>query len=162
MLPFLFFEAGASYRDRAPWSLHTQISGGAYAGLETTVAKKVFLRQLTRDIGSIAPSCRIAFFNDFPAGYLLTPAEPDTNSTWPMASPSSRGSESGDLGRYYERHGFPDMVVLLKRIPAGSAATSLHKEYPARAFPFAVGRKSYVSVAKRSDYVVYGRTARCD
>jgi hypothetical protein len=76
------FVAVPVYRDGRLSTLTARFERGPYAGLLTSPRKRAFVAELGRDVGSLPRQCRIVFLNDFPAGYLLTSARPDTNTAW--------------------------------------------------------------------------------
>jgi hypothetical protein len=114
--------ATASHDGRPP-TLTSRIDGGAYSGLMTRPENARFLRSLTRDLERIVqPECTTLFYYGLPAGYLLVPAVPATNTAF--LSDRGRTKEIGRrLVSYYARRDqFPDVAVRLTRIPylAGS------------------------------------------
>jgi hypothetical protein len=157
----LYFGSVPVYRDGSLSSLTTQVGSGPYAGLVTSRAKQVFLTGLGRDLDGVGSSCTIAFFNDFPAGYLLTAAHPDTSAVWTATVPDRLTfAYHGDLVRYYRTHGFPDVVVEMRRIPFAPPRTSRREHYaPADPLIVAIRTHGYRTVARRLDYVVYRRAS---
>jgi len=148
------------YRDAGLSTLHARVTAGPYAGLFTNRAKRSFLGRLGRDLAGVNAGCTIAFFDDFPAGYLLTPARPDTNAVWTATVPRRLTfAYHQDLVRYYDRHGFPDVVVLMRRIPFALPRSARRERYKA-ADPLIVAIRShgYRRSARRIDYVVYRRS----
>jgi hypothetical protein len=156
----LWFEVVPVYRDGALSSLHARIEQGPYAGLLTSNEKRSFLERLQLDLIGAGEPCRILFFNDFPAGYLLSTARPDTNSAWTLTvAPSRIGPYQDTLLRYYRSHGFPDVVVVMKRIPyaAGSARTERYR--PKEPLLTMVHARPYRLAIARTDYLIYQRRA---
>jgi hypothetical protein len=157
----LYFGIVPVYRDGPLSTLDTRLDSGPYAGMITSRAKKAFLVQLGRDLAGVDASCTIAFFNDFPGGYMLTPARPDTAAVWTATVPRrlTPGYE-GDFVRYYRSHGFPDVVVLMRRIPFDPPHSSRRESYT-RDDPLivAVHGHGYRPTAERLDYVVYRRAS---
>jgi len=158
----LYFGIVPVYRDAPLSTLDARVSTGPYAGLLTNRAKRAFLVTLGRDLAGVNAGCTIAFFNDFPAGYLLTAARPDTSAVWTATVPRRLTfAYHEDLVRYYARHGFPDVIVLMRTIPF-ALPRSARREHYAAADPLivAISTHSYRRTAKRHDYLVY-RRANC-
>ncbi len=130
---------------------------GPYAGLVTSRAKQAFLTGLGRELDQVGSGCTISFFNDFPAGYLLTAARPDTDAVWTATVPGRLTfAYHGDLVAYYRSHGFPDVVVEMRRIPFDPPRTSRREHYAATdPLIAAIRTHGYRAVAQRLDYVVY-------
>jgi hypothetical protein len=159
-------ELGPSYRDASLRHLTAPVRGGPYAGLTTTGPKRAFLTHLSRDLAGVTSSCRVLFFNSFPAGYLLTPGEPDTNTTWMTRSemlPSMRRA----LRAYYRSHGVPDLILELRLVPynvldpASAPDAAARETYPRGGSVLdTVGRSRYVTVIRRRDYTVYEKKQR--
>jgi hypothetical protein len=147
----LVFEAVPMYRDGPLSTLHARVGEGPYAGLATTGEKRAFLGQLRADLAEIGTSCRIVFLNDFPAGYLLTRARPDTNSAWTV------GVSHDALLRYCRADRFPDVAVVMRQIlytPGSGRA-----EHYRAGDPLLRTLRTYPSRLAASHYVVYRRHA---
>jgi hypothetical protein len=115
---FALFQATSVYRDGPVSALTARVAHGPFAGLLTTSRKRAYLLGLERLLAGIPSRCRIVFFNDFPAGYLLTRAHSDANTAWIVTvAPRRVGPYHEDLLRYYRRVGFPDLAVVMDRIP---------------------------------------------
>ena len=141
------------YRDGAVSTLRSRIETGAFAGLLTQSDKQAFLDQLRLDLAGVTKPCRIVFFDDFPAGYLLTDAQPDTNGAWITAH------RDDALLRYYRDHGFPEVVVVMKRIPYAASSARI-EHYRARdPLLAAVRAHPYRLVASRASYLIYRRSS---
>jgi hypothetical protein len=148
---------GQVYRD-GPFSSLTTAAAGPYAGIRTSLNKKLFLDQFRRDLARIEPSCRIAFFRDFPAGYLLSPSRPDTNSAWiATVAAGKTDAYQQTTVRYWQRHGFPDVIVLVKRIPYESRKLARIERYRADTPLMQVVRASYRPVSTHYNYELYER-----
>jgi hypothetical protein len=158
----LFFELPV-YRDGAVSTLRARIEQGAYEGLLTSSEKRAFLEQLRLDLAAVQEPCRILFFDNFPAGYLLTSLLPDTNSAWTYAAaPRKLGSYQGALLSYYRRHGFPEIVVVMKRIPYAAPSGARIDYRPHEPLLARVRARPYRLVVARSDYLIYrGRSSSC-
>ncbi len=106
------------YRDGPVSSLDATVSSGPFAGLRTSLNKKLWLEEIGRDLERVGPRCRIVFLRDFPAGYLLSHSEPDTPSAWIATITQDRTDAYQETFlRYWEEHGLPDVAVLMQRIP---------------------------------------------
>jgi len=158
-----FFVTVPVYRDGRLSTLSARVDGGPYAGLFTSHRKLAFLDQLRTDVGRLPKRCRIVFLDDFPAGYLLTSATPDTNETWTAAvAPAALVSYRNALLRYYRHDGFPDVVVLMQRIPfAPPGSARLEHYHPTDPILQALRTHSFQLVANRFDYRVYASGAAC-
>jgi hypothetical protein len=158
----VFFSTVGVYRDASLGSLDTQIGSGPYAGLVTNRAKQAFLTTLGRDLDGVGGGCTIAFTNDFPAGYLLSAARPATNAVW-VASVPPRLTRAyhQDLVEYWATHGYPDVLVLMRRIPFALPGSARRESYaPTDPFLVAIRTRGYRATARRTDYTVY-RRSRC-
>ena len=123
-------------------------------GLLTSGEKRAFLERLALDLAGVTEPCRILFFKDFPAGYLLTRARPDTNGAW------ITGPHQDALLRYYRGHGFPDVVVVMKRIPYAAPGSARIEHYrPHEPLLAAVRARPYRLVVARADYLIYRRSS---
>ena len=121
------------YRDAGIRHLPALVSDGAYAGIHTTSEKRDFLVALERDLAAVsAPSCRIVFYDTFPAGYLLGHGRPATNATWllDVADGLENAYQRLLLAYYEQRGGWPHVVVRLDRIPL-TDATAIEQTYGA-------------------------------
>jgi hypothetical protein len=106
------------YRDGPVSTLDARVSSGPFAGLKTSLNKKLWLEEIGRDLERVSPRCRIVFFRDFPAGYLLSHSRADTSSAWiATVSEDKTDAYQQTFLRYWQRHGPPDVAVLLRRIP---------------------------------------------
>jgi hypothetical protein len=114
------------YRDGRLSSLGDRVGSGPFAGLITSAAKRDFLKQASADFGAATTGCRVLFFNDFPAGYLLADGQPDTNSTWISAVANERAAEryQRTVITYFRAHGFPNIVVVMTKTSRGARRSS--------------------------------------
>jgi hypothetical protein len=149
---------GQIYRD-GPFSDMTTAASGPYAGIRTSLNKKLFLDQFQRQLASRAGDCRIAFFRDFPAGYLLAKQRPDTNSIWiaTVAEPKTDAYQQ-TLVDYWRRHGFPDLVVLIHRIPFQSRKVARLEHYRQNTPLLETLESSYRLLSTHYNYDLYERT----
>jgi len=106
------------YRDGPVSTLDATVSSGPFAGLRTSLNKKLWLEEIGRDLDRVSPSCRIVFLRDFPAGYLLSHSRADTSSAWiATISEDKTDAYQQTFLDYWQRHGPPDVAVLMLRIP---------------------------------------------
>ncbi len=150
------------YRDAPLSRLGTRVGERPLRGLLTSVPKRALPDDLGRDLDGVDARCTIAFFDDFPAGYLLTDARPDTNAVWTATVPQRLTvAYHDDLVRYYLHHGFPDVVVLMRAHPLRATARARGASTTLRGDPLLVALRShgYRLSARRLDYVVYRRAA---
>lgn len=106
------------YRDGPMSTLDATVSSGPFAGLRTSLDKKLWLEEIGRDLDRISPHCSIVFFRDFPGGYLLSHSQADTSSAWIATISEDRtGAYQQTFLTYWQRHGLPDVAVLTRRIP---------------------------------------------
>jgi hypothetical protein len=148
---------GQIYRD-GPFSNMTTAAAGPYAGIRTSLNKKLFLDQFRNDLARHASGCRIAFFRDFPAGYLLARQKPDTNSIWiATVAPNRTDAYQQTVVDYWRSHGLPDLVVLVHRIPY-SARTAARKEHYRQNTPLLETlKRSYRLFGTHYNYDLYER-----
>jgi len=149
----------AVYRDSNLSALTVRVQAGPYAGLATTPWKRTWVSRLQSDLAAFRSPCTILFFNDFPAGYLLSEAQPDTNGAWVANVPRDLVKPyQNALIRYYRRRGYPDVIVVMRRIPYAARRTGRTESYPTTS-PLLVAARSpaYRLVRWRSAYAVYGR-----
>jgi hypothetical protein len=148
------------YRDDNINRLGSRVRSGAYAGIYTTAEKRSFIGNLTSDLRRLSPSsCRILFYDDFPAGYLLSTSHPYTNAAWLLRVPKSKtNAYRRVLLRYYTATGaLPDVVVRMSRILG--LESNEYLTYGSRdPLDRLVSRSSkYRLTAKRATYSVYQR-----
>jgi hypothetical protein len=153
---FTLYQATSVYRDGPLSALTARIAHGPYAGLLTTSRKRAYLHGLQRALAPIPSRCRIVFFDDFPAGYLLTRAKPDANSAWIVTVARRRVLPyHDDLLRYYRRARFPDVAVVMARIPNSIDGTQV--EHYVRSDPLLqmLGASRYRLVRSTADYRIW-------
>ncbi len=120
------------YRDGPVSTLDARVSSGPFAGLRTSLNKKLWLEEIGRDLERVSPHCRIVFFRDFPAGYLLSHSRADTSSAWiATISEDKTDAYQQTFLRYWQRHGAPDVAVLMRRIPYQSRREARIQRYRA-------------------------------
>jgi hypothetical protein len=147
------------YRDGAIGTLVARVANGPYAGLLTTPRKRAFLQRLTNDLARVPASCGILFLDDFPAGYLLTRARPDTNSGWVASVARSRVVPyEVELLAYLRRTGLPNVIVLMRRIPYALPGSARRERY-GRRDPIEQALRAYVIGVSRLDYSIYERSS---
>jgi hypothetical protein len=146
------------YRDGPVSTLDTTVAGGPYAGLQTSLNKKLWLEEIGRDLERLGKQCRIAFFRDFPGGYLLAHSEPDTNSAWvATVAKDKTDAYQQTLVRYWERHGLPDVIARIKRIPYESRKLARLERYRADTPLMRLLTSSYRPISAHYNYELYAR-----
>ncbi len=116
---FLANQYLALYRDEPINHLTVGVQAGPYKGIYTTQRRDTFLSELVSDLRAIAKQGdRVLFFDDFPAGYLMSTLRPATPTVWLNPSSAYPTVDRTINEKYYARSGIqPDLVVKLKRIP---------------------------------------------
>jgi hypothetical protein len=151
---------GQVYRDGAFSDLSAIVSSGPYAGLRTSLNKKLFLEQFERDLARVGPRCRIVFFKDFPAGYLLTRARADTNSAWIATLTGTKKTRAYQLTfvRFWIKQGLPDIAVVVMRIPFDTRRSGRIEHYRAGTpLVHLVHSNAYRLISSHYNYVMYER-----
>ncbi len=153
---------GQIYRD-GPFSNMTTAAAGPYAGIRTSLNKKLFLDQFRRDLARHAPDCRIAFFRDFPAGYLLARQEPDTNSIWiATVAQGKTDAYQQTVVDYWRGHGLPDLLILVHRIPYSARRAARTEHYRQNTPLLQTLSRSYRRIGTHYNYDLYERlSASC-
>jgi hypothetical protein len=147
------------YRDSGLSHLTSRVDTGAYAGLLTTPDKHRFLIGLEGALGEISgPRCRILFYDDFPAGYLLGHGRAYTNRPWilDVVGPREASYERLLLDYYAKRRTLPDVAVRVNRFPGPDMAAPIYRASDPLERLF-TGRR-YVIVSQRDDYRISMRT----
>ena len=146
------------YRDGPVSTLDATVSSGPYAGLRTSLDKKLWLEEISRDLDRVSPHCRIVFFRDFPGGYLLSHSNPDTNSAWiATVAKNKTNAYQRSLVRYWRRHGLPDVTALIHRIPYESRGEARIERYRADTPLMRLLTSSYRPISMHYNYDLYGR-----
>jgi hypothetical protein len=150
---------GQIYRDGPVSALSATVDSGAYAGIRTSPNKKLFLEEFERDLARIGPRCRIVFFRDFPAGYLLSRSTPDTNSAWIATVPEAKtDAYQQTFVDYWRRHGFPDVAVVVSRIPYEARRSARFERYRSHTPLVRLVRSpSYRLLSSHFNYTMYER-----
>ena len=152
------FDTVPVYHDGGLTQLDARVASGPFAGILTSARKRAYLDRLQDDLAPLGPRCTIVFFDDFPAGYLLTRARADTNAAWiAHVAPGETRSYQDALLRYYRRHGFPDTIVLERWIPFADPGTGRRELYRTQAPLQAALRRRYHLTLWRHTYAVYAR-----
>jgi hypothetical protein len=134
----------------------TLITEGAYAGIWTSDYRRGFTDQMEHDLSALrAQASSIVFFNDFPAGYLMTDLQRQSMGVW-IVSPESihanfleaRAKFALDYYRSQER--LPDLAVYMKRPELGESAG----RRPDPVFDF-FSRPPYRLIFERLQYQIY-------
>jgi hypothetical protein len=147
------------YRDGPVSTLDATVSSGPFAGLQTSLNKKLFLEEMSRDLDRISVHCKIVFFRDFPGGYLLSHSRPDTNSAWIATIPPTKSvAYQETFLRYWQRHGLPDVAVLVHLIPYESRKVARVEHYRTNTPLFAlVHGPHYRRISSHFNYEIYKR-----
>jgi len=116
---FLVNQFVGLYRDDPLENLTVDIREGPYKGIFTTKGRDMFLTALSSDIRAIAKQDdKILFFDDFPAGYLMSNLRPATPTVWLNPTSAYPTVDRTINEKYYARRGVqPNLVVMLKKIP---------------------------------------------
>jgi hypothetical protein len=148
------------YRDASLSALSARVQSGPYAGLQTTPWKRTWIGRLQHDLERYESVCTILFFDDFPAGYLLSEARPDTNGAWvATVAPQLERPYQDELLRYYRGRGYPDVVVVMRRIPY-TRHTGRTELYATRdPLLRAIRSSAYRLALWRRPYAIYRRAA---
>jgi hypothetical protein len=148
---------GQIYRD-GPFSNMTTAAAGPYAGIRTSLNKKLFLDQFRNDLARHAPDCSIAFFRDFPAGYLLARQEPDTNTIWiATVAQNKTNAYQQTVVDYWGTHGLPGLVVLVHRIPYSARRAARTEHYRQDTPLLEMLKRSYRLLGTHYNYDLYRR-----
>jgi hypothetical protein len=159
VVPALLVALGWQLYREGPLSTLTTTAAGPYAGLQTSENKVLFLAELQRDLDRVGPSCRIAFFKDFPAGYLLSHSRPDTDSAWVLTVRRTKTAPyQQELVDYWTRHGFPDILVVTKLIPYEPRRAARTERYSAGTPLAELLASAYVRISSHYNYVMYERS----
>jgi hypothetical protein len=147
------------YRDGPVSTLDATVSSGPYAGLQTSLNKKLWLEEINRDLDRVSPHCRIAFFRDFPGGYLLSHSRADTNSAWIATIAAGKAiAYQKTFLRYWQRHGLPDVAVQLLLIPYQSRKVAREEHYRTNTpLSALVHGPQYRLLSRHFNYVMYKR-----
>jgi hypothetical protein len=116
----LFFLYNAVYRDESINNLKFRMDTGPFAGLYTSEDKQKYINELVLDLKQyLHKDDKVLFYDNFPAGYLLTKSKPATISTWlfPMCIYPNQGKNRQAVLDYYAKEQIlPDTVVKLENI----------------------------------------------
>ena len=136
----------AFYRQKAG-TLTERIPSGPFAGLYTDTRDRDMLSSLGGDIDRLAhPADSIFFYNDFPAGYLLTGVTPRTGTAWVFSPVLYRDVANWMIVARLEQAGMPGLVVRNERV-----------RYLPDEQVDGILAAHYVRVAHTRDYSIYQR-----
>jgi hypothetical protein len=147
------------YRDNSFGRLGSRIGNGPYAGLFTSPARRRFVTALQADLlARSSGRCRILFFDEFPAGYLMSPSRPYTNAALMLGVARKKvvGYRRLLLAYYRAQGALPDVVVRISHVPGDVAAA----EAPVLGDPLAGlldDPRLYRVALERPDYTLYRR-----
>ncbi|MCL4368415.1 MAG: hypothetical protein M1337_04535 [Actinobacteria bacterium] len=113
LLLMVVFQYRAFYNDAPLGGLTQRIASGPFQGIKTSPQSAALVTDMERDVRRLSrPGDRILFFDDLPAGYLMTSLRPAANTTWSPSPYYVPGADASALLRYYERqHVRPSIVV---------------------------------------------------
>lgn len=113
------------YRDGPIGEMTVRIEEGPYKGLRTTPIKMRFLDEVAGVVEPLDESSSVLFYDEFPAGYLLTRARPRTSLVWTHpAGVYANYKVAGYraiLFAHFRRTEPPDFVVQVRRGPLQGA-----------------------------------------
>ncbi len=160
LVALLFYQFNTPYRDDPVALLTARVNSGPYAGLYTGPQKRAFLDSVSRDLTRASAGAKTLFvFENFPAGYLLTPLTPLTDKVWVAPSAMYPRVDRGTTVRYFANtRKYPDLVLKMNRIVYKSDYTE-ELSYPAKdpLSRWAAGR-DYRPAVTRPDYMILHRT----
>ncbi len=152
--------APRAYGDNSLADLPARVTSGGYAGIYTSVAKRIYMENLEKDLTeTVHPGKTIMFYDAFPAGYLLTKARPYTDWSWmPPAELYKRTDRRATVQYYESRSRYPDYIVRLNII----IYTFLHKvSYPDNDPITRLASGGFYRLAVvREEYSIYEYTSR--
>lgn len=144
------------YRDDSIRQLTAVIPSGPYAGMRTSAVKLEFLREIERDVASVATGHdSIVFYDNFPAGYLLSALKPLSPTVWIPAASDYPQFDRGFYSAFY-REARPGVIVELKSMPVSSTTERRYGDHasdPFRHFFWAVDGKCIA--IERDEYTIY-------
>jgi hypothetical protein len=158
-LVLLFFQYSLPYRDAPITKLTAHVTTGAYSGLYTTSNNLAYLRMIEKDLKNDETGAKtVFFFNDFPAGYLLSNLTPMTDWAWISPMGKYPGVDRNMTVEYFNRQkSYPDLIVRMNRVvyKAGYSNISwFNKDDPINNL---AESPAYEPIVKRQDYVIFRR-----
>lgn len=110
-----------TYRDADIYKLNSKIESGPFAGLYTSQEKKEYLAELSKDLKTVyKPGDRVLFYyNNFPAGYLLTSMRSATKVSFLLAPGCYRSEKVRQVITTYIQQnldGYNVIAVNIKRV----------------------------------------------
>jgi hypothetical protein len=150
----LAFQFGAVYRDDPIPALNYRIPSGPYAGLFTTREKATYIARMQDDLDAIGGNS-IAFFDAFPAGYLMASQKPQANTLWitRWIEQPDRPNRAMHVG-YWRERGHPDHVVQVHNIPI-DRNSDFDLKYHLRDPIIAFLVEGYEPVVQRAAYTIW-------
>lgn len=155
----LVFQYGSVYRDDNIMKLNTKVKDGPYWGLYTTKEKNDYLANLSEDIALLAkPHDKVFYYDNFPAGYLLTSLRPAGNTCWivpPSRFPGVNRRVTVDYFKENKYKSSPDLAIRIENL----FYTSLEKEKfqysPSDPINNFIESEEYEVVLARKDYTIF-------
>jgi len=137
------------YNDGPFPALTRTVRDGAFRGIQTTESNTKFISELQADLGQLTlPSDRILFFDNFPAGYIMTRLRAATSTVWSPSLTLSPQLDVGRVVRYYGEGGTqPTVAVRLNLYGMKYPVEHPVAEYLARA--------GFKEVLTRPDYSIF-------
>ncbi|MBX9767436.1 MAG: hypothetical protein K2X47_09220 [Bdellovibrionales bacterium] len=150
------------FGDGPATDLRTVVDFGPFRGLTTSKKKYQFLKTLTEDLKSVLSSERsIAFFDSFPAGYLISDMRMLAPTVFPVTPNLFPVDREFLLTSYSEPDKLPDVFVLMHSLPQTSKRSyDLHLSDQDPVLKLL--SQKYESVIARSSYVVYQRSRKTE
>ncbi len=145
-----------NYGDKPNDTLHEKITSGSFKGLYTTPEKSNFLLALQKDVASTSTQNKsILFFDDFPAGYLLSTMKPHTNTIWLFPTGSfPKFTKSLTLAYFQNSNHLPDVIV--KIIGVADNSQNFHPfQYQKNDSFLEFIQQHYHPSIQRENYVIY-------
>jgi hypothetical protein len=151
------------YRDDRFGLLDSRVTSGPYAGIYTTPKRRRFVETMAADLKRRSPSsCRILFYDNFPAGYLLSASKAYTNAVYLLDVDASklRAYRRVLFDYYASKHALPDVVVRLTHTPSSGAGAHYNSADPLDRLVLRSPR--YRLAFTRPQYIIsYRRGAAC-
>jgi hypothetical protein len=157
VIVLLFFQYSLPYRDAPIAKLTAHVTTGAYAGLYTTPNNRNYLRVIEKDLKNVEPGAKtVLFFNDFPAGYLLSDLTPLTD--WAWISPMARypGVDRNLTVEYFKKQkSYPDLIVRMNRVIYKAGYSDISWSGKNDPINNLAESPVYEPVVKRQDYAIF-------
>jgi hypothetical protein len=161
VLVFVYYQYTTVYNDGRLQDLTQQVTVGPYKYLMTAPIKANFAEQITQDVRYLADDegvASVAFFYEFPAGYLLTTLHPAVNTVWLFYPKTSNTSSVRILERRYsDLRNRPDLLVRMKGFINPDGSMSVLRPFPGYPLEVLITDGSYFPVISRKEYDIFRR-----